>query len=50
MGYKSRGNIGGLASLRIYDKLIFPISRLLDSLGLKHLIGKNLIVHARLRK
>lgn len=50
MGYKSRGNIGGLASLRIYDKLIFPISRLLDSLGLKHLFGKNLIVHARLRK
>lgn len=50
MGYKSRGNIGGLASLRIYDKLIFPTSRLLDSLGLKHLIGKNLIVHARLRK
>jgi SAM-dependent methyltransferase len=50
IGYKSRGNIGGLASLRIYDSLIFPMSRFLDALGFKYVIGKNLIVHARLRK
>jgi SAM-dependent methyltransferase len=50
IGYKSRGNIGGLASLRIYDNFIFPISRFLDSLGFKYVIGKNLVVHARLRK
>lgn len=50
IGYKSRGNIGGLASLRIYDNFIFPISSFLDSLGFKYVIGKNLVVHARLRK
>ena len=46
-GYKSKGNIGGLSSLKLYDRFIFPISRFLDNLGLKYVIGKNIIVHAR---
>jgi SAM-dependent methyltransferase len=49
-GYKSRGNIGGLASFRIYDKYFFPVSRALDELGFKKIVGKNLIAHASQRK
>ena len=34
-------------SLKIYDKYIFPISRLLDKLGFKYLIGKNIVLLAK---
>ena len=34
-------------SLKIYDKYIFPISRLLDNLGFKYLIGKNIVLLAK---
>ncbi len=50
VGYKSQGNLGGLTSLSVYDRLIFPISKFLDKVGFKYLLGKNLIVHASLRK
>lgn len=50
LGYKGAANIGGSLSLRIYDKLIFPISRLLDRLGFQYLIGKNLFLVASLDK
>jgi SAM-dependent methyltransferase len=50
LGYKSKGNLGGLTSLRVYDRFFFPISKLLDQLGFRFLFGKNLIVHASLRK
>jgi SAM-dependent methyltransferase len=49
LGYKSRGNIGGLKSMSIYDRFIFPISRTLDLLGFKKLIGKNIIVYSTLK-
>jgi SAM-dependent methyltransferase len=32
------------SSLKFYDRFIFPLSRFLDSIGLKFLFGKNLIV------
>jgi SAM-dependent methyltransferase len=35
--------------VRIYDKVIFPISRVLDQLGLRLLFGKNLLLVARKR-
>ena len=35
------------SSLKIYDKYIFPISRVLDNLGFKYLIGKNIILLAK---
>tara|TARA_Y100001978_G_scaffold48710_1_gene43846 strand:- start:294 stop:1004 length:711 start_codon:yes stop_codon:yes gene_type:complete len=35
------------SSLEIYDKYIFPISRLLDKMGFKYLIGKNIILIAQ---
>jgi hypothetical protein len=30
-----------------YDNWLYPVSRLLDRLGLRHLFGKNLLVVAR---
>ena len=33
-------------TLTFYDKFIFPISRILDNLGLKYLIGKNIVLLA----
>ena len=50
IGYKSKGNLGGLTSLRVYDRYLFPISKFLDLLGIRFVFGKNLIVHASLRK
>jgi SAM-dependent methyltransferase len=47
LGYKAGGNIGGLKSMRIYDRFVFPFSKLLDRIGFKKLFGKNLIAYAR---
>jgi SAM-dependent methyltransferase len=33
-------------SVVFYDRVIFPISLFLDKLGLKHLVGKNLVLEA----
>jgi SAM-dependent methyltransferase len=46
VGYKNKANLGSQRSLLFYDKVIYPISRILDSFGLKYLIGKNLILIA----
>ena len=48
-GYKGRLRLGGKASLLIYDKLIYPISEILDALGLRYFFGKNILVAARKR-
>lgn len=45
-GYDKKKGIGSLSSLKFYDKWIFPISKLLDSIGLKYLFGKNLVLIA----
>jgi len=44
-GYGKKG-IGSPKSLRIYDNLIFPISRLFDLVGMKFIVGKNLYLVA----
>ena len=41
-GYKSKGNLGGLKSIKFYDRFIFPISKILDIIGFKYVFGKNL--------
>lgn len=46
VGYNMTGGIGSVASLKIYDRWLFPRSMALDWLGLKHLFGKNLVVVA----
>jgi len=33
--------------LKIYDGILFPLSRMIDRLGTKHLFGKNLLLVAR---
>lgn len=48
LGYRALGRAdGGLTprSVRLYDRLLFPASRVLDR-GLHPLLGKNLLLHA----
>lgn len=47
LGYKEIGNLGGTNSLVIYDRFIYPLSKLFDAFGAKYLFGKNLIISAR---
>lgn len=45
-GYGDSNKLGAGNSLKIYDKLIYPLSAVLDRLGLKYLFGKNILVIA----
>ncbi len=47
LAYKLIGNKQGdinPAALKLYDRILFPISRLLDRIGIAHFLGKNLLV------
>jgi SAM-dependent methyltransferase len=46
VGYKNQANLGSKNSLVFYDKFIYPVSRVLDRLGFRYIIGKNLILVA----
>jgi SAM-dependent methyltransferase len=46
LGYKSTGNLGSVKSLQMYDRIIYPISRVFDLSGTRKIIGKNLILVA----
>ena len=48
-GYKGSLRLGNKGSLLIYDKYIYPISKILDALGLRYFFGKNILVAARRR-
>lgn len=48
-GYRTRTGLGSDRSLILYDRWIYPLSRLLDRLGLRHFFGKNLLLVARKR-
>ena len=45
-GYKGKSGIGSKKSLIIYDRVVYPISMLLDFLFMKRLMGKNLLLIA----
>jgi SAM-dependent methyltransferase len=45
-GYKGKSGIGSKKSLVIYDRVIYPVSKLLDFLFMKKLFGKNLLLVA----
>ena len=45
-GYKGKSGIGSKKSLIIYDRIVYPISILLDFLFMKRLMGKNLLLIA----
>jgi len=46
-GWKSTGNIGSPSSLRFYDTVIFPVSRILDLLTFGKILGKNILLIAQ---
>jgi SAM-dependent methyltransferase len=49
LAYKALGDSSGQVNrraLRLFDRFLFPVSRIGDSLGFKHLLGKNLLVRA----
>ena len=46
LGWKSVGNIGSASSLKLYDTLIFPISRRIDKITFGRILGKNLLLIA----
>lgn len=46
-GYKGDKKLGEGKSLQIFDTWLYPLSRLLDAAGLRHLFGKNLLVVGR---
>jgi len=46
LGYKKSTNLGSKKSLILYDRCIYPLSRILDFSGFKHIIGKNLLLIA----
>jgi hypothetical protein len=48
-GYKGLLRLGGKTSLLLYDKLIYPVSEVLDALGLRYFFGKNILVAVRKR-
>ena len=45
-GYRNKLNIGDGKSLVFYDQIIYPVSQVLDRLGMKYIIGKNLYIFA----
>ena len=45
--YNTNDGFGSKKSIKFYDKYIFPISKILDKLGFKHFIGKNLLIIAK---
>lgn len=49
LGYKSNLGIGSGLSMQIYDRIVFPVSKIVDRAGFKHLIGKNLFIVATKR-
>jgi SAM-dependent methyltransferase len=46
LGYEGKLKIGNVKFLLVYDRVIYPISKILDSIFFKYLIGKNLFLIA----
>ena len=47
LGYKGKTNLGSIRSLEIYDKYVYTLSRVLDQIGCKYLLGKNIVLIAQ---
>ncbi len=45
-GYKNKLGLGSMKSLVFYDQFVYPISKLLDRIFFKHVVGKNLFLFA----
>jgi hypothetical protein len=46
IGYKNGASLGSKNSLIFYDRVIYPMSRVLDLVGFRYMLGKNLILIA----
>lgn len=46
LGYRNKVGLGSKKSIAIYDNLIFPISKMVDWVGAKKILGKNLFIVA----
>lgn len=46
-GYKKSSGLGSISSLIFYDKIIYPVSKVLDLIGFRYVLGKNLFLVAR---
>jgi SAM-dependent methyltransferase len=49
-GYQKTLGVGSLGSMKFYDRFIHPFSAMMDNVGVKFLIGCNLILVATLEK
>ena len=47
INYNPISDIGSSTSMKVYDKYILPISKLIDRLGGRYLVGKNIVVCAK---
>jgi hypothetical protein len=47
LGYKGKTNLGSIRSLEIYDKYVYTLSRVMDQIGCKFLLGKNIVLIAQ---
>jgi SAM-dependent methyltransferase len=47
LGSRDGGSMASSASLQFYDKWVYPLSRTLDDLFMRRLLGKNLLLIAR---
>ncbi len=47
IGYNEKNGIGSAKSLQFYDSVLFPLSKLVDALGAKFFLGKNIVLIAR---
>ena len=46
LGWKKSFGLGNKKSLMIYDKILYPISKILDFIGFRYIVGKNLFLVA----
>jgi hypothetical protein len=46
LGYKNKTGLGSKNSVLFYDKYVYPVSKTLDRIIFRHLIGKNLFLFA----
>jgi SAM-dependent methyltransferase len=46
LGYKNKAGLGSQKSIILYDKVVYPISKILDRLIFRKVIGKNLFLFA----
>lgn len=46
LGYKGKTGLGSANSLKFYDGWVYPISKFLDQIGMRRVIGKNLLLIA----